>query len=80
MPPIWAPTGAPELASRFAGRGLCQPTLPTKTGNDASLELEAAGIELARPYTKNEQTGNALAFIYDPWGTYIELNERSIPR
>ena len=42
--------------------------------------LEAAGIELDRPYRKNEQTGNALAFIYDPWGTYIELNERSNPR
>jgi catechol 2,3-dioxygenase-like lactoylglutathione lyase family enzyme len=42
--------------------------------------LEAAGIELARPYTKNEQSGNALAFIYDPWGTYIELNERPNPR
>ncbi len=42
--------------------------------------LEAAGIELARPYTKNEQSGNALAFIYDPWGTYIELNERASPR
>ena len=42
--------------------------------------LEAAGIELVRPYTKNEQSGNALAFIYDPWGTYIELNERAIPR
>ncbi len=42
--------------------------------------LEAAGIELERPYTKNEQSGNALAFIYDPWGTYIELNERATPR
>ena len=24
-------------------------------------------------------TGAALAFIYDPWGTYIELNERPNP-
>jgi hypothetical protein len=32
-----------------------------------------------RPYTKNPQTGAALAFIYDPWGTYIELNERPNP-
>jgi catechol 2,3-dioxygenase-like lactoylglutathione lyase family enzyme len=39
-------------------------------------KLEAAGIKLDRPYTKNPQTGGALAFIYDPWGTYIELNER----
>jgi catechol 2,3-dioxygenase-like lactoylglutathione lyase family enzyme len=39
-------------------------------------KLETAGIKLDRPYTKNEQTGAALAFITDPWGTYIELNER----
>jgi hypothetical protein len=38
-------------------------------------KLEAAGIKLDRPYTKNN-TGGALAFITDPWGTYIELNER----
>ena len=41
---------------------------------------EAAGIELDRPYTRIEESGVALAFIYDPWGTYIELNERSNPR
>src|SRR3989475_12519139 len=39
-------------------------------------KLEAAGIKLDRPYTKNPQTGGGLAFIYDPWGKYIELNER----
>jgi catechol 2,3-dioxygenase-like lactoylglutathione lyase family enzyme len=42
-------------------------------------KLEAAGITLDRPYTKNPQTGSALAFITDPWGTYIELNERPNP-
>jgi len=42
-------------------------------------KLEAAGITLDRPYTKNPQTGGALAFIHDPWGTYIELNERPNP-
>jgi catechol 2,3-dioxygenase-like lactoylglutathione lyase family enzyme len=41
--------------------------------------LEAAGVKIDRPYTKNAQTGAALAFIYDPWGTYIELNERPNP-
>ena len=43
-------------------------------------KLEASGIKLDRPYTKNQQTGGALAFIYDPWGTYIELNERPNPQ
>jgi len=42
-------------------------------------KLEAAGVKLDRPYTKNEQTGAALAFITDPWGTYIELNKRPNP-
>jgi catechol 2,3-dioxygenase-like lactoylglutathione lyase family enzyme len=37
---------------------------------------EAAGGKIDRPYTKNAQANTALAFIYDPWGTYIELNER----
>jgi hypothetical protein len=40
-------------------------------------KLEAAGVKLDRPYTKTPFT--ALAFIYDPWGTYIELNERPNP-
>src|SRR5438034_5359569 len=38
-------------------------------------KLEAYGIKLDRPYTKNAQ-GVGLAFIHDPWGTYIEINER----
>jgi catechol 2,3-dioxygenase-like lactoylglutathione lyase family enzyme len=42
-------------------------------------KLEANGVKLDRPYSKNEQSGAALAFITDPWGTYIELNERPKP-
>lgn len=42
-------------------------------------KLEAAGIKLDRPYTRNAKTGSALAFITDPWGTSIELNERPNP-
>jgi catechol 2,3-dioxygenase-like lactoylglutathione lyase family enzyme len=42
-------------------------------------KLEANGVKLDRPYAKNEQSGAALAFITDPWGTYIELNERPKP-
>jgi catechol 2,3-dioxygenase-like lactoylglutathione lyase family enzyme len=41
--------------------------------------LESEGVKIDRPYTPNPQTGDALAFIYDPWGTYIELNERKNP-
>ena len=37
-------------------------------------ELEAAGIKLDRPYGKLP-SGFGLAFLTDPWGTYIELTE-----
>jgi hypothetical protein len=35
--------------------------------------MDTAADDL-RPYTKTPLV--ALAFIYDPWGTYIELDER----
>ena len=38
-------------------------------------KLDANGVKLDRPYSKND-TGVGIAFITDPWGTYIELNER----
>jgi hypothetical protein len=42
-------------------------------------KLEGDGVKIDRPYTPNPLTGDGLAFIYDPWGTYIELNERKKP-
>jgi catechol 2,3-dioxygenase-like lactoylglutathione lyase family enzyme len=38
-------------------------------------KLEAAGITFDMPYTKRPDLGIAIAFITDPWGTYIELTE-----
>ena len=38
-------------------------------------KLEAMGVKFDRPYTKRPELGIALAFITDPWGTYIELTE-----
>jgi catechol 2,3-dioxygenase-like lactoylglutathione lyase family enzyme len=38
-------------------------------------QLEASGITLDRPYTKVPALGIAIAFLTDPWGTYIELTE-----
>jgi catechol 2,3-dioxygenase-like lactoylglutathione lyase family enzyme len=38
-------------------------------------QLEADGIKLNRPYTKVAALDIAIAFITDPWGTYIELTE-----
>ena len=37
-------------------------------------KLEETGMKFDRPYIKTA-TGLGLAFLTDPWGTYIELNE-----
>jgi catechol 2,3-dioxygenase-like lactoylglutathione lyase family enzyme len=42
-------------------------------------KLEAAGIKLDRPYTKIANSTTAIAFLTDPWGTYIELTENLAP-
>ncbi len=45
-------------------------------GLEAFLKkLEAQGIKLDRPYTPVPALGISIAFITDPWGTYIELTE-----
>lgn len=38
-------------------------------------KLEKKGIKLDRPYRELPDLGIALAFLTDPWGTYIELTE-----
>lgn len=38
-------------------------------------KLEASGITLDRDYTEVPSLGIAIAFLTDPWGTYIELTE-----
>ena len=79
----------PGVQMRFAKTD--QPTVSTKgrildhIGFDVTdlraflKKLEAAGVKIDRGYMKNEKSGDALAFIYDPWGTYIELNQRVNP-
>jgi catechol 2,3-dioxygenase-like lactoylglutathione lyase family enzyme len=42
-------------------------------------KLEADGVKIERPYNKNKDTGAALGFVSDPWGTLIELNDRPKP-
>jgi catechol 2,3-dioxygenase-like lactoylglutathione lyase family enzyme len=37
-------------------------------------QLQANGVKLDMPYTKRDN-GIAIAFLTDPWGTYIELTE-----
>ena len=37
--------------------------------------LEAEGVKLDVPFRKIESSGLSVAFLTDPWGTYIELTE-----
>jgi hypothetical protein len=39
--------------------------------------LEANNIKLDRAYSVND-AGIGIAFVTDPWGTYIEINERPL--
>ena len=76
----------PGVQLRFAKA--TEPQVPTKgrildhIGFDISdlkgfikKTLEPNGIKLESPYRKND-AGVGIAFITDPWGAYIELNER----
>lgn len=38
-------------------------------------KAEANGVKFDVPFTKRPDLGISLAFMTDPWGTYIELNE-----
>jgi hypothetical protein len=37
--------------------------------------LEAKGVRMDRGYTPVPALGIAIAFLTDPWGTYVELTE-----
>jgi catechol 2,3-dioxygenase-like lactoylglutathione lyase family enzyme len=41
--------------------------------------LQADGVKIERPINRDATTGAALAFVSDPWGTMIELNDRPEP-
>jgi len=38
-------------------------------------KLEAKGVRFDRPYTERPELKVAIAFLFDPWGTYVELTE-----
>ena len=73
----FAKTDKPAVTTK--GRVLDHIGFDVRNMDEFVKRLDAAGVKLARPVLRNEQTGDALAFIYDPWGTYIELNQRSKP-
>ena len=58
-----------------AGRALDHIGFEVKNLEEFTKKLEVDGIKLAVPYRKVPALGIAIAFINDPWGTYLELTE-----
>ena len=69
----FSPSTDPVVGTQ--GRALDHIGFEVKNLEAFTKKLEADGITLERPYTKVEALGIAIAFIRDPWGTYIELTD-----
>jgi catechol 2,3-dioxygenase-like lactoylglutathione lyase family enzyme len=67
-------SAAPGKMSPTKGRMLDHVGFEVKRLKAFCQKLEAFGVEFDKPYSK-EQSGVAIAFLTDPWGTYIELTE-----
>ena len=58
-----------------AGRVYDHVGFEVKNLQEFCTQLEAKGIELTVPYRKVPALNLGIAFITDPWGTYVELTE-----
>ncbi len=84
-PAAFVSAGLPGLTMNFApsqtpvvgtqGRALDHIGFEVKNLEAFTKKLEAEGIKLAVAYRQVPALGIAIAFITDPWGTYIELTE-----
>jgi catechol 2,3-dioxygenase-like lactoylglutathione lyase family enzyme len=61
------------------GRALDHIGFEVKGLEDFCKRLEAGGLKLDRPFTRLPNSQTAIAFLTDPWGTYIELTENLAP-
>lgn len=66
---------APAAVAPTRGRALDHVGFEVKNLEAFCRELEKSGIVFDRPYSKVPALGIAVAFLTDPWGTYIELTE-----
>jgi catechol 2,3-dioxygenase-like lactoylglutathione lyase family enzyme len=73
----FAKAETPTVATK--GRSLDHIGFEVKGLEAFCKKLEASGIKLDRPYTKIPNTTTAIAFLTDPFGTYIELTENLAP-
>ncbi len=69
----FSPSADPVVGTQ--GRALDHIGFEVKNLEAFCKKLEADGIKLAVPYRQVPALGIAIAFITDPWGTYIEMTE-----
>jgi catechol 2,3-dioxygenase-like lactoylglutathione lyase family enzyme len=69
----FSPSTDPVVGTQ--GRALDHIGFEVKNLEEFCKKLEADGIKLAVPYRKVPALGIAIAFMTDPWGTYIEMTE-----
>jgi len=69
----FSPSQAPVAGTQ--GRAIDHIGFEVKNLEAFTKKLEAQGIKLAAPYRQVPALGISIAFITDPWGTYIELTE-----
>jgi predicted enzyme related to lactoylglutathione lyase len=69
----FSPSQAPVVGTQ--GRAIDHVGFEVKNLEAFTKKLEAQGIKLASPYRQVPALGISIAFINDPWGTYIELTE-----
>ncbi len=66
---------APGEVSGTKGRSLDHIGFEVQGLKALCERLEAKGVPFDRPYTELPELKVSLAFLFDPWGTYIELTE-----
>jgi len=69
----FSPSTDPVVGTQ--GRALDHVGFEVKNLEAFVKKLETDGVKVAVPYRKVPALGVAVAFITDPWGTYIELTE-----
>jgi catechol 2,3-dioxygenase-like lactoylglutathione lyase family enzyme len=66
---------APQPTAASKGRALDHIGFEVRDLEAYCKKLEAQGVKFDIPYRKVPALGIAIAFLTDPWGTYIELTE-----
>jgi predicted enzyme related to lactoylglutathione lyase len=69
----FSPSQAPVVGTQ--GRAIDHIGFEVKNLEAFTKKLEAQGIKLTSPYRQVPALGISIAFITDPWGTYIELTD-----